>query len=141
MRNDDLKGQRKMNFRQTCVVASLGVLLLGASPAYSQNLLKSLDPDNDGTIDLVEAKNAATKVFDKLERDHDSTLDKSELRGRLSAREITAADPDKDGTLDKNEFLAVLEKRFNAADPDHDGTIDAKELRSSAGRSLSRLLK
>jgi hypothetical protein len=122
-------------------VASLGALLVGASPAYPQSLSKSLDPDNDGTIDLAEAKNAASKVFDKLERDHDNTLDKSELRGRLSVKDVTAADPDKDGTLDKDEFLAVVEKRFNAADPDNDGTIDAKELKSSAGRSLSRLLK
>jgi hypothetical protein len=55
-----------MSFCRNCVVASLGVVLLGASPAYSQKLLKSLDPDNDGTIDLAEAKNAATKVFNKL---------------------------------------------------------------------------
>jgi Ca2+-binding EF-hand superfamily protein len=80
-------------------------------------------------------------VFDKLDHDHDSTLDKRELRGRLSVKELAAADPDKDSTLDKSEYLAVVENRFKAADPDNDGTIDAKELKSSAGRSLSRLLK
>jgi Ca2+-binding EF-hand superfamily protein len=95
-----------MIIRRIFAVASLGALLVGASPAYSQSLLKSLDPDNDGTVEVAEAKDAASKVFDKLDRDHDSTLDKRELRGRLSSKELAAADPDKDATLDKNEFHA-----------------------------------
>ena len=97
--------------------------------------------DNDGTVDLAEAKSAASRLFDKLDRDHDGTLDRRELRGRLNAKDFAAADPDNDGTLDKNEFLALVEKRFKAADPDNDGTIDAKELKSAAGRSLAPLLK
>jgi Ca2+-binding EF-hand superfamily protein len=40
-------------------------------------------------------------VFDKLDRDHDGTLDKRELRGRLNAKDFAAGDPDNDGTLDK----------------------------------------
>ena len=80
------------------------------------------------------------KPLDKLDRDHDGTLGKRELRGRVNARDFAAADPDNDGTLDKNEFLVLVEKRFNAANPDNDGTIDAKELKSAAGRSLARLL-
>ena len=84
---------------------------------------------------------AASKLFDKLDRDHDGTLDRRELRGRVNAKDFAAADPDNDGTLDKNEFLALVEKRFKAADPDNDGTIDAKELKSAAGRSLVPLLK
>jgi len=34
----------------------------------------------NGTVDLAEAKAAASKVFDKLRRDHDGTLDRR--RGR-----------------------------------------------------------
>ena len=75
------------------------------------------------------------------DRDHDGTLDRRELRGRINKKDFVAADPDKDGTLDKNEFSAVVEKRFTAANPDNDGTLDAKELKSPAGRSLVRLLK
>ena len=86
-------------------------------------------------------KECASKLFDRLDYDHDGTLDKRELRGRLSAKDFAAADPDKDGTLDKDEFLAVVEARFKAANRDSDDTMDAKELASSAGRSLSRLLK
>src|SRR5215813_2958718 len=130
-----------MSLRQKCLLASIGLILIGSSPVWSQGLLQKLDPDNDGTVDLAEAKSAASKLFDKLDRDHDGTLDRRELRGRVNARDFGAADPDNDGTLDKNEFLAIVEKRFKAADPDNDGTIDAKELKSAAGRSLTRLLK
>jgi Ca2+-binding EF-hand superfamily protein len=80
-------------------------------------------------------------LFDKLDRDHDGTLDKRELAGRLTAKEFAAADPDHDGTLTKDEYLAAVEQRFNAANPDGDGTLDAKELTTKAGRQLMRLLK
>jgi len=130
-----------MSLRQKCVLASIGLILIGISPVWSQGLLKTLDPDKDGTVDLAEAKAAASKLFDKLDRDHDGPLDKRELRGRINVRDFAAADPDNDGTLDKNEFLAIVEKRFKAADPDNEGTIDAKELKTGAGRSLTRLLK
>jgi Ca2+-binding EF-hand superfamily protein len=113
------------------------------APAWSASpgVLKSLDPDNDGTIDRNEAKAAAERVFDRLDRDKDGTLDKRELFGRLSAKDLAAADADKDGTLDKREYTGVVERRFKAADPDNDGTLDARELRSRAGRALLRLVK
>ena len=130
-----------MSIRGNSILITLAVTLIGTAPAWSQSLLKTLDPDNDGTIDLAEAKSAASKLFDKLDRDHDGTLDKRELRGRVNAKDFAAADPDNDGTLDKNEFLALVEKRFKAANPDNDGTVDAKELKSAAGRSIVRLLK
>src|SRR5215831_29922 len=129
-----------MSIRGKGILTTLAIALIGTTPAWSQSLLKTLDPDHDGTVDLAEAKSAASKLFDKLDRDHDGTLDKRELRGRLN-EDFAAADPDNDGTLDKNEFLALVEKRFNAANPDNDGTLDAKELKTAAGRSLARLLK
>jgi hypothetical protein len=103
--------------------------------------IKMFDTDNDGTLDLMEVKKAASDLFAKLDADHDGTLDKRELAGRLSAKELAAADPDHDGTLTADEYLAVVEQRFNAADPDKDGTLDAKELNSKAGKALLRLLK
>jgi Ca2+-binding EF-hand superfamily protein len=130
-----------MSIRGKSILTTLAITLIATAPAWSQSLLKTLDPDNDGTVDLAEAKNAASKLFEKLDRDHDGTLDKRELRGRVNAKDFAAADPDNDGTLDKNEFLALVEKRFKAANPDNDGTVDAKELKSAAGRSLVRLLK
>jgi len=80
-------------------------------------------------------------LFAKLDRDHDGTLDKPELAGRLGAKELAAADPDHDGTLTPDEYLAVVEQRFKAADTDKDGTLDAKELNTRAGQALLRLLK
>src|SRR5215468_8880058 len=109
--------------------------------ARSGGPLYGLDTDNDRTVDLAEAKKAASAVFDRLDGDHDGTLDRHELRGRLTVRELNAADPDRDKTLTKDEYLAVVEQRFKAADPDHDGTLDSKELKTKAGRALLRLLR
>ena len=80
-------------------------------------------------------------MFDKLDRDHEGTLTRRELRGRLSAKEFATADTDKDGTISKDEYLAVVEGRFKAADKDNEGTLTAQELRTKAGRQLLRLLK
>ena len=90
---------------------------------------------------MAEAKAAASKLFEKLDRDHDGTLDQRELKGRLAAKDFKAADPDHDGTLDKDEYLSLVEKEFNAANPDNDGTLDAKELSAKSGVALQRLLK
>jgi Ca2+-binding EF-hand superfamily protein len=120
-------------------------LAVSAGPALAASgrgdPIKLLDTDNDGTVDLAEAKKAASAVFAKLDGDHDGTLDARELKGRLSVREVAAADPDHDGTLTLDEYLAVVEQRFNAANPDKDGTLDAKELNSRAGQALLRLLR
>jgi Ca2+-binding EF-hand superfamily protein len=130
-----------MIIRPSILVASLAFALAATVPAWSQSPLKALDPDNDGTVDLAEAKAAGSKLFDKLDGDKDGTLDKRELRGRLSSKDFAAADPDKDGTLDEKEYLTVVEVRFKAADPDNDGTLDAKELRSKNGKVLLLLLQ
>ena len=113
----------------TLSVASLPVL----AGSRRANPIQMFDTDNDGTLDLAEVKKAASALFAKLDRDHDGTLDKRELAGRLSAKELAAADPDHDGTLTADEYLAVVEQRFNAANPDKDGTLDAKELNTAAG--------
>jgi Ca2+-binding EF-hand superfamily protein len=132
--------------RRTCTVSlAVGALLAAGLPVSAKsrriNLIRLLDTDNDGTVDLAEAKAAASALFDRLERDKDGTLDKHELSQRLSAKELAAADPDHDGTLTKDEYLALVEQRFRAADPNHDGTLNARELNSGAGRALLRLLK
>ncbi|WP_141339827.1 EF-hand domain-containing protein [Bradyrhizobium sp. USDA 3458] len=129
----------RRSFALTLAMAVLSAPALAASGR--KGALKMLDPDNDGTVDLAEAKKAAANLFAKLDPDHDGTLDARELRGRLTAKELAAADPDHDGTLTLDEYLAVVEQRFKAADPDNDGTLDVKELNSRAGRALLRLLK
>jgi Ca2+-binding EF-hand superfamily protein len=130
--------------RRTVVQMLVAVCAVGvATPVLARsrqtNAIRLFDTDNDGTVDLEEAKRAASAVFDRLEKDKDGTLDVRE--GRLSAKELAAADPNNDGTLTKDEYLKVVEQRFNAANPDKDGTLDAREFRSKAGQSLLRLLK
>ena len=127
-------------------IAALGLATSGASPGWSNSAWArsgtgTLDSDNDGTVDLAEAKKAASALFDRLDRDKDGTLDRRELRGRLDDKELAAADRDMDGKLSKDEYFAVVEQRFKAANPGNDGTLDAKELATQPGRSLLRLLK
>ena len=102
--------------------------------------LTALDTDNDGTLDLAEAKKAASARFANLDVDHDGTLDRHEIRGGLSPSQFAAADPDKDGTLTLDEYLAVVGSRFAAADTDRDGTVDCTEAETGAGRNLLRLV-
>ena len=128
--------------RRTLLASIAGAAALGASPASAGSALPSgLDTDGDHTVDLAEAKRAAEALFDKLDRDHDGTLDAKELRGRLSKGDFAAADPDKDRTISKEEYLAPVERRFKEADRDSDGTLTAKELHTRAGRALLKLLK
>jgi Ca2+-binding EF-hand superfamily protein len=103
-------------------------------------LMKTLDPDADGTVDLAEAKAAAAAMFKKLNTDDDDTLSMKELAGRISEADFKAADPDGDGTLDMAEYTALVEKLFKEANPDGDGTLDETELKSAAGQKLLSLI-
>jgi Ca2+-binding EF-hand superfamily protein len=132
-----------MRLRAAVALIVTGAMLglpVSAAPRRADPV-KSYDTDNDGTLDLMEVKKAASAAFAKLDRDHDGTLDARELKGRLSAKELKAADPDHDNTLTMDEYLAVVEQRFNKANADNDGTLDAKELSTAAGRNLLRLLQ
>src|ERR1700757_2968498 len=132
--------RRLMLLTTAAAVLAAGHLPASAAPRAA-NPIAMFDTDNDGTLDLMEAKKAASALFAKLDHDHDGTVDKRELAGRLSAKELASADPDHDGTLTLDEYLVVVEQRFKAADPDSDGTLDAKELSSKAGQALLRLMK
>jgi Ca2+-binding EF-hand superfamily protein len=130
--------------RQAFAVTILG-LIGGSTVALAQTKkgsapVSQFDTDNDGTVDIDEAKKAASDLFDKLDTDKEGTLSIKELHGRLSSRDFSGADPDKDKTLTKDEYLTVVEKRFKAADTDNDGTVSAEEFRTAAGRALARLL-
>ena len=130
--------------RRTAVLAAIAMTLTGsirALAASDYELLKGLDLDRDGTVDLDEATKAASTVFETIDRDRDGLLTRHELSGRLSVRELRAANPDHDGKLSKIQYLALAAVRFRAADADADGTLTAGELRTKAGRALLRLLK
>jgi Ca2+-binding EF-hand superfamily protein len=135
----------KSTIVKTLTLASLlalapAMLATSVSPALAASALQTLDPDKDGTVDLNEAKTAASALFDKLEKDNDGTLDRKELHGRIPAADWAVADPDNDKTISKDEYLAYVEAVFKKADTDSDGTLDAKELKTKAGHALLRLL-
>ncbi len=125
------------------MVAGLG--LTGVAPAVAAAAKRSralalLDPDNNGTVSLDEARKAGSAVYDRLDRGRKGVLNRRELGGRVTNAEFAAADPDKDGTLSKAEYLTIVERRFKAANPDNDGTLDENELRTRAGRAFLRLV-
>ena len=136
----------KLTTVKTLTLAALMALSLPAmavvtpSASFAASALASLDPDHDGTVDLAEAKTAASALFDKLEKDNDGTLDRKELHNRIPDADWAVADPDNDKTISKDEYLAYVEAVFKKADTDNDGTLDAKELRTPAGHALVRLL-
>jgi Ca2+-binding EF-hand superfamily protein len=133
-----------LNFLMLASLLAASVLpaiaMTSASPAFAASALKTLDTDKDGTVDLNEAKTAATALFDKLEKDNDGTLDRKEMHGRIPDADWAVADPDNDKTISRDEYLAYVEAVFKKADADNDGTLDAKELKTPAGRALARLL-
>lgn len=135
-----------MNKSLALGIAALAAVLAAAttpSLAGPKNCaaLDAVDPDNDGRLDLAEAKKAALKLFHRLNTDKDGTLDRRELRGRVGLFEFVRANKDHDRTLDKAEYLALVEARFMAANRDKDGTIECDELNSLRGRRFLRLLK
>lgn len=132
---------RRVVVQMLIAACAVGIATPVLAKSRRMDAIGLLDTDNDGTVDLEEAKRAASAVFDRLEKDKDGTLDARELKGRLTPKELAAADPDNDGTLTKDEYLKVVEQRFKAANPDNDGTIDAKEFKTKAGQALLRLLK
>jgi Ca2+-binding EF-hand superfamily protein len=78
-----------MMSRRTMVLAfAAGTFLAGVLPVLAKsrhsNWIRMFDADSDGTVDLAEAKQAASRLFDKLDRDHDGTLNKRELAHRLT---------------------------------------------------------
>ena len=129
--------------RRNAILATFAALCAAAAPVIANaktSRVAQFDTDNDGTVDLAEAKKAAGATFDRLDTDKDGTLTLKELQGRLSRKEFAAGDPDHDKTLSKDEYLAVVEQRFKAADPDNDGTISEAEFNTRTGQALRRLL-
>jgi Ca2+-binding EF-hand superfamily protein len=130
--------------RRTILVSAVISVFVLANQALAKgnkpSAAERFDTDHDGTVDLAEAKKAATETFNKLDTDKDGTLDLKELGGRVSRKEFAAADGDHDKTLDKDEYLALVEQRFKSADADGDGSVSAAEFGTPAGRALQRLL-
>ncbi len=109
--------------------------------ASAASALTAADTDKDGTIDLNEAKAAASVEFDKLDTDKDGTVDRKEAAHHVSKKNFKAADPDHDKLLSKDEYVDLTTSLFKAADKDGDGTVDAKELHTKAGIKLDHVIE
>jgi Ca2+-binding EF-hand superfamily protein len=129
----------KLISRRTLLLAS--ALTFAVSPSLAASVFSGIDTNADGTIDLDEAKAAASKTFDQLDANHDGTLNRAELRGRVSRQDWKIANPDNDKTLTKEEYLKYVEFAFKRADTDNEGKIEANEARTPEGRVLMRLLR
>lgn len=121
--------------------AMLAILLSAGSALAADASVKPFDSDNDGTINLAEAKAAGAKLFAVLDTDKDGTLDKKELKGRVSKKAFKKSNLDNDKTLDQKEFEALIEYRFKAANKDSDNTVDDKELSKKKGKKLLQLMQ
>jgi hypothetical protein len=64
--------------RTVLLTLVIGTVSGGSLPALAKprrtDPIRMLDTDNDGTVDLAEAKKAASALFDRLDPDHDGTL-------------------------------------------------------------------
>ena len=134
----------------TVVVLGAGIMFEGSSASAQSSTadaMKAVDTGKDGTINLNEAKFAATAVIVKIDGDHNGILTNEELGGRVAVVDPLTPSGHRfmfwktKGTLTKEEYLSLVETRFKPASPDDDGTLDAKELETKEGQALLKLLQ
>ena len=125
----------------TFFVLATSLTALASTPKTSA-LFEKLDADHDGTLDLAETKSAAAERFGALDTDHDGTLDPTEAaKAAIGKKEFAKLDTAKKGVLDKDQFLSMVEKEFATADKDHDGTLSKDEVDAKPGKQLAGMIE
>lgn len=128
----------------------VAVIFLGASglPLMSDArqhdaaaVIAKYDTNHNHGLDLAEALAAASKHFDALNRDRDTTLEMAEVRGIVGPRMFAQADVDHDGSLSKDEFLALVARLFRKADTEHFGCLYPRDLQGKAAHALLELIE
>jgi hypothetical protein len=98
-----------------------------------------LDRDDDGVITAGEAAAEHEAMFEAMDDNGDSVLDKDEFmsmaprgggRGMHREDRFAELDADDDGNVSKGEYMAGAEKSFKAADADDDGRVTVWEYRA-----------
>jgi Ca2+-binding EF-hand superfamily protein len=131
--------------RRTAIGLAATALMVAVTPAITpawaknSTLVGQFDLNNDGFVDLAEAKTAGAAMFDKLDVDKKGSLTRAQLHGRLSGKEIATFG--NDGAVSKEGYLSAVEERFKAADADHNGKLTHWEFHTGKGRALTRLLR
>jgi hypothetical protein len=131
---------------RTAIVATFGAVCvsigLAGSPASAMSgadVLKRLNHDRDQSLEIPEVITAATATFNKINPDHDMTLEAAETKHILTAEEWKQFNVDGDSTLELDEWLAIARARFKAADTAGNGKLTAAELDTPAGQSLIQM--
>ncbi|MDP1619300.1 EF-hand domain-containing protein [Phenylobacterium sp.] len=129
--------------RLSLLVLGLAVL---ATPALAQmrgqDPFADADTNRDGQITLAEYQASRAARFDRLDRDRDGVIGKTDFprvalrgeRGEDLERMISAADRNRDGALTREELLASPPVAFAMADANDDGVLTAAEMASAKAR-------
>ncbi len=103
-----------------------------AVPAFAEDdLFGGIDADGNKKIDRKEYRDAAGKLFDRLDKNHDGYLDWDEFKAmgiRDGKKLFKAWDTNKDGRLSREEFIKGSMTQFKNLDKNRDGFIDKNEL-------------
>jgi hypothetical protein len=140
------RGTRMRQSSLAAIVAPLAAFCLSidlaGSPASAMSgaeVLKMLNHDQDQSLEISEVITAATATFNKINPDHDMTLEAAETKHILTAEEWKQFNLDGDSTLELDEWLAIARARFKAADTADTAKLTAAELDTPTGQSLVQM--
>lgn len=123
------------------LVGGLVTLTQPAAADHGCSLMRGIDTNHDGRLDIFEVKRAASRTFKRLNDDGDLTLERDELYGRMGPRAYAAANRIKGKGIDRIEYKRYVKKLFKRINRDGDRTLECPELCTRAGMRLLRLIK
>src|SRR5258707_12233571 len=127
-------GRCRMISRRTVLLMLTTVTVCSSLPAWAAGgPVGMFDTDNDGTIDLMEAKKAASAVFDRLDRDKDGTLDRRGPSPGVGPEGIARPRPRHCWQMDQEEKAPGRGAPLQRPQPGQEGTPPREELGSPRG--------
>jgi Ca2+-binding EF-hand superfamily protein len=96
-----------------------------------QSLLKSMDKNKNGEIDLHEYHHRVSEAFFLRDTDKDGKLTIKEVHNAaqwVKTHHFEGCDGNKDGKLSINEFRKAMDTDFKTADTNRDGALDKDEI-------------